>query len=183
MLVSFIICFTGCVPVIVGGGMVVGAHTAMKDKKVGDSINDSKIDIEVKKRLYSYDHQMFSEVSAVTNNGCVLLTGHVSNPEWIKISEQEAWKVQGVVAVDNNLVCGDISVGDILGDGFITTSCRSQLIFAGDVKSVNYKLKTCNAVVYVRGTARSKEELDRVLEILQKVRNVKKVVSYVEIAK
>jgi osmotically-inducible protein OsmY len=169
-------------PVIVGSGMVACGYTTLRDKKMGDSLNDSKIDIAIKKRLYAVDSKLFSEVSAVTNQGCVLLTGVVSNPEWGGIAEREAWQVDGVVAVDNNVTSGEeLSPGQIVKDGFITSSCRSSLLCAFSVRSVNYKLKTADGVVYVTGVARTEEELNTVLSKLQNVSGVKKVVSYVSI--
>ena len=38
---------SGCVPVMIGGGMMAGGYTVLRDKKIGDSLNDSKIDIEI----------------------------------------------------------------------------------------------------------------------------------------
>jgi osmotically-inducible protein OsmY len=173
---------SGCVPVILGGGMAAGGYTALRDKRIGDSINDSKLDIAIKNRLYKVSPKLFSEVSAVVNEGCVLLTGVVSNPEWIGIAEKEAWTVDGVVAVDNNITHGEeISAGQIAKDNLITTACRSALICTAAIRSVNYKLKTANGVVYVTGIARTENELAIVLARLQKVSGVKKVVSYVKV--
>ncbi|MDR2667125.1 MAG: BON domain-containing protein [Holosporales bacterium] len=171
-------------PVMIGGGMVACGYTALRDKKVGDSLNDSKIDVAIKKRLYKVDPKLFSEVSVVTNQGCVLFTGVVSNPEWGGVAEKEAWKVEGVIAVDNNITSGEeLTPGQIVKDGFITSSCRSALICASGVRSVNYKIKTANGVVYITGVARTEEELNTTLSKLQNVSGVKKVVSYVNILK
>jgi osmotically-inducible protein OsmY len=177
-----VIFLSGCVPIIVGGGLATGGYTALRDKKVGDSLNDSKLDGEIKKRLYKVSPKLFSEVSAVVDEGCVLLTGVVSNPEWVSVAEKESWAVEGVAAVDNNVTYGEaVSPGQIAKDGLITTACRSALICAGDVRSVNYKLKTTDGVVYVRGIARTENELSIVLSKLQRVSGVKKVISYVKI--
>ncbi|MBQ7524763.1 MAG: hypothetical protein IJT08_04115, partial [Alphaproteobacteria bacterium] len=66
MLVSSVF-LSGCVPVIVGGGMVAGSYTALREKKIGDSLSDSKIDIEIKKKLYAIDPKLYSDVSVVTD--------------------------------------------------------------------------------------------------------------------
>jgi osmotically-inducible protein OsmY len=173
---------TGCLPVIVGAGMVTGGYTALRDKKIGDSLNDSKLDAEIKRRLYKVSPKLFSEVSVVSDQGCILLTGVVSNPEWVSIAEREAWAVNGVEAVDNNITSGEeILPAQVLKDGYITSACRTTLICTAAVRSVNYKLKTMNNVVYVRGVARTDEELNVVLSQLQKVKGVKKVVSYINV--
>ena len=176
---SFLI--TGCVPVMVGGGMVAGGYTAMKDKKLGDSMNDSKIDIAIKNRLYKIDHKLQSDVSAVTDHGCVLLTGVVSNPEWVSIAEREAWAVNGVIEVNNHITTGEFSASQLIKDDYLTTACKTALLCNKTVKSVNFKIKTYDSVVYVLGIARSQEELEKALNSVQKVKGVKKVVSYVKL--
>jgi osmotically-inducible protein OsmY len=171
-------------PIMVGGGMVACGYTALRDKKVGDSANDLKIDVAIKRELYKADSKLFSEISAVTNQGCVLLTGVTLNPERAAIAEKVAWKIDGVIAVDNNITSGEeISPGQIVKDSLITSSCRSALICTPAARSVNYKLKTTNGVVYVTGIARTEEELNAVLSKLQNVSGVKKVVSYVTLKK
>ncbi|MDR3224591.1 MAG: BON domain-containing protein [Holosporales bacterium] len=180
---SSVIFLSGCVPVIIGG-MAAGGYTAARDKKFGDSINDSKIDVAVKNRLYKISPQLFSEVSAVCDENCVLLTGAVSNPEWVSVAERETWMVDGVRVVYNNVRAGSpLSIGQVTKDNLITTSCKSTLLCTSNVRSINYKLKTSDRVVYVRGLARSEDELAIVLEKLKGVSGVKKIVSYVRVMK
>jgi osmotically-inducible protein OsmY len=168
------------VPVLVGGGMVAGGYTMLRDKKIGSSLNDSKLDTAVKGRLYKISPKLFSEVSAVVDNGCVLLTGSVSNPEWVGVAEREAWAVEGIVAVDNNLTFGEeISPAQTIKDGYLTSICRTTLMCTSGIHSTNYKLKTMNNVVYIRGIAKTNDELQLIFNKLQKVKGVKKVVSYV----
>lgn len=179
---SVISIVTGCVPVVVGTGMMAGGYTTLRDKKVGESLTDSKMDAEIKKRLYKISPDLYSSVSVVVDQGCVLLTGTVTNPEWISLAEKESWAVEGVIVVDNNLTSGDpIPVSQIMKDGFITSACRSSIICSKDIKSVNYKIKTMNGIVYVTGLARSESELDTALSKIQGVNGVNKVISYVNI--
>jgi osmotically-inducible protein OsmY len=156
----------------------------MRDKRIGSTIDDTKLDAAIKTRLYKISPKLYSEVSAVADHGCVLLTGTVSDPEWISAAEREAWAVDGVVAVDNNLTHGEaITPSQTIKDGYLTSVCRTSLMCTGGVHSVNYKLKTMNNIVYVRGVAKTEEEKQRVLSKLQTLRGIKKVVSYVTVAK
>ena len=172
---------SGCVPVIVGGTMVAGGYTALRDKKIGDSLNDSKIDIAIKNRLYKIDHKLQSDVSAVADHGCVLLTGVVSNPEWVSVAEREVWAVSGVLEVNNHITVGEFSASQLVKDDYLTTACKTALLCNKEIRSVNYKIKTYDSVVYVLGIARTDEELKIVLTNVQKVKGVKKVVSYVKL--
>ena len=180
LLVSLMIT-SGCVPVIIGGGMVAGGYTAVREKRLGDTLNDSKIDIEIKNRLYKVDHKLQSDVSAVTDHGCVLLTGVVSNPEWVGLAEREVWAVQGVSEVNNHIMVGNFSATQLVKDDYLTTACKTALLCEKDVRSVNFKIKTCDSVVYVLGIARTEEESRTVRNVIQKVKGVKKVISYIKL--
>ena len=172
---------SGCVPVMIGGGMMAGGYTVLRDKKIGDSLNDSKIDIEIKNKLYRINHKLQSDVSAVTDHGAVLLTGVVTDPEWVNIAEREAWSVNGVIEVNNHITVGDFSASQLVKDDYLTTACKTSLLCHKNIRSVNYKIKTYNSVVYILGLARTQEELHAVLDIIQKVKGVKKVVSDIKL--
>jgi osmotically-inducible protein OsmY len=172
---------TGCVPVLVGGGMVGGGYLVARDKDMGETIADSKLDTLVKNRLYKVDHKLFSEVSAVANEGIVLLTGVVSNSEWVAIAERETWAVRGVKGVRNYVRHGEeLTSGQVAKDGWITTKCKTTLTVTKDVRSVNYKIKTADSVVYIMGIAQTKQERITVLTALKQISGVKKVVSFIK---
>lgn len=174
---------TGCVPMIAGTGMGIGGYTAIREKGIGESISDTKIESAIKTKLYKISPELYSNVSVSADKGCVLLTGAVLNQSWISDAERESWATEGVIAVDNNIISGQtLGVDKIIQDGVLTSKVRGSLLCAKSVKSVNYKLKTMNSIVYIRGVASSKEELEKVLSIIQHTRGVKKIVSYVILA-
>ncbi len=185
--ISFVICViagitTGCVPMVVCTGIGTGAYTAMRNKNVGESISDTKIESVIKAKLYKISPELYSNVSVSVDRGCVLLTGAVMNSAWVYEAERASWGTDGIVVVDNNIIFGQtISFGTMMHDGVLTSKIRGKLICAKDVRSGNYKIKTMDGVVYVRGIATSKHELRRVLEAIQHVQGIKKVVSYVMI--
>lgn len=174
------IVLTGCLPVVLVGGTATGV-VMTKDKALGDSLKDSNIETAIKKRLYSnLGPGVYSDVSVVSECGAVLLTGSVRTPDISSSCEEIAWTVDGVTSVDNNLFVGDqIPLSVMMKDNMITSEARSVLIVTKNVKSVNYKLKTMNQVLYVRGIAHSQEELEAALSSLQRIKGVNKVVSYV----
>lgn len=172
---------TGCVTSIIGTG-IVGGYALFRDKNIGDSITDSKIDILIKTKLSKIDKELCSNVSVVTNNGCVLFTGRVSHPEDSDLVEKTAWSVAGVCIVDNNIIIGKkLSKKQIMQDGKITLKCRAILLCSQSVKSVNYKIKTMLNIVYISGIARNEEELQIVIANIKKIKKVKKVVVDVKI--
>jgi hyperosmotically inducible protein len=182
IIIAPIFVLSGCVPIMLGGGLGAAGYTAMKEKSVGDSVSDTKIEAFIKSRLYRINRELCGNTSISVDRGCVLLTGAVNDPAWPPIAERESWKSQGVTVVDNNIIVGKtLGISEIMLDGAITSRVRGALMCNSNVKSVNYKIKTTDGVVYVRGHARSQLEINSVLRSIQHVRGVKKVVSYITV--
>jgi osmotically-inducible protein OsmY len=169
-------------PLIVGGTVGTAGYVAMRDKNIGESLNDTKIETTIQSRLYKTSPDFFSNVSVSSDNGCVLLTGIVEKEEWIAIAEKEAWNVRGVNVVDNNIISGKIlGINTIMKDAAITSNARTCLLMNKNIRSVNYKIKTVGGIIYLRGAARTRAEIDSAINSVRRVRGVKKVVSYVNI--
>ncbi|MDR0744682.1 MAG: hypothetical protein LBE97_01875, partial [Holosporales bacterium] len=66
---------SGCVPVIIGGGAIGGSCLAIRDKKIGESLSDTKLETVIKARLYKISPELYSAVSVSVDQGNVLLTG------------------------------------------------------------------------------------------------------------
>jgi osmotically-inducible protein OsmY len=176
----------GCAPVIIGSGVAVsvatGGYVMTRDKTVGTSIDDTKIGTVIRSNLYRISPQCYSDVSVMVDKGGVLLTGSVSEEAWIERVEEEAWKVKGVISVDNNLVYGKkISVATIMKDSLITSEVRTALLGTKEVRSSNYKIKTTDGIVYLRGIAYTERERKIALDTIRRIKGVKKIVSYVTI--
>jgi osmotically-inducible protein OsmY len=176
--------FSGCAPIFVGAGLSVGGYAVSREKSVGDSINDSKIENSIKYRIYKISPELYSNVSVIVDRGNVLLTGVVPNSQWPQFVEKEAWQTHGVYAVNNNISVGQfLNVSRILEDGAITSKIKMGLTYKKNVRSANYKIKTVNSIVYVLGVSKTNEELNLVFDAIKHVKNIKKVISYVEVMK
>jgi osmotically-inducible protein OsmY len=114
--------------------------------------------------------------------GRTLLTGMTASPELKAQAAQVASQIPGVRAIYNEI---EVAPGEgawaSVRDTWISSQIRSNLVFASQVRSVNYTVDTVNGSVYLIGSARTQAELDRVTEAARNVPNVKRVVSYVEI--
>ena len=174
--------FTACVPMaFLGAGALTGGYIAGRDKKVSQSLGDAKIDAQIKNRLQEYTAKTFTGVSVVTDNGCVLLTGHVPDESLIQDVEKIAWSIPGVKIVDNNITVGQTSFGQTMKDAYITSACRTALIGTENIKSLNIKIKTMSNIVYLSGVVQSNEELNIVIDTIKQIQGVKKVVSYISV--
>jgi osmotically-inducible protein OsmY len=168
----------GCAPIIIGGGALVGT-LATKEKGISGTVSDSAISTKIKAGLYKHESDLFSKVGISVQSGDVLLTGFVPDQQAQMEAEKIAWEVKGVKHVNNNIETaeggGAISTAK---DAWITTQIKSSLIFADEVQSLNYNIKTVNGVVYVMGIAQNEEEITKVNDLASKINGVIKVVSY-----
>jgi len=174
----------GCPAAIVAGlGAAGGAgYAANQERGAGGAFDDAAIKMNIKNAWLQVNPLMQRDFDITVYQGRVLLTGTSPNPELKTQAKQVASQVPGV-----QVVYDEIEVGPTEGawqsvkDTWITSQVRSDLVFTGDVRSVNYTIETVNGSVYLIGSARSQAELDKVTDVARKVPNVKRVVSYVDI--
>ncbi|HCP00973.1 MAG TPA: hypothetical protein DIT35_05725 [Rhodospirillaceae bacterium] len=64
-------------------------------------------------------------------------------------------------------------------DTLINAQLDADLLFDGNVNSINYSTRAVGGTVYLLGVARDRDELDRVFRIARDIPNVKRVISHV----
>ena len=171
-----------CIPVMVGGAAAGGAYVAGQERSVGTQVSDTGIRAQINDKWLRYSSDMYSQLSLSVNDGRVLITGAVSNPEWKPEAVRLAWQVDGVKAVNDEIQVSDSSsLSDSARDEWITTRLRSAILFDSQVASTNYTIDVVNGIVYLSGSARTQGELDRVTDYARNIPNVKRVVSYVQV--
>lgn len=172
---------SGCAVAVAGAAGAAGL-TAMQDKTLGETIDDTAASNEIRARLLAESVNRFSEVDVEVSRGLVLLTGRVHAPEDRVQAEGIAWSSVRTQDVANEIRIeppGGFFAN--LSDEIISGRVRSRLIGSSTVKSVNYHVETYNGVVYLMGIARTPEELRRAAEEASVVGGVKQVVSYVRV--
>lgn len=173
-----------CDPVslIMGGTAAVGG-IATREKGVSGTASDTWISAKVKNKLYQFNPELHASVGVNVQNGEVLLTGSVSEESWVQEAERLAREVEGVKTILNHLGVknSDLRVGEIASDSLITTELKSHLLCDGDIRSLNYSVKTVGGTVYVMGTAQDAIELEKVLNYARNIKGVVKVISYAQI--
>ncbi|OEY86682.1 BON domain-containing protein [Wolbachia pipientis] len=184
LVTSFLLAFllitqSGCVPWIVGTAVTATA-IAMKDKSLGNIIDDTTIMIKINKSLLK--HKLFMSIRVKVSEGRVLLIGNVDTPDKQIIAEKIAWKQEGVKEVINEIRVTPINTTSMIDttiDGMITASIKTRLLGKHNIKSINYSINTIDRVVYLIGVAQNRAELRSVLSIARKTKGVKQVISYV----
>lgn len=171
-----------CTPVgaVVGAGATVGV-ASQQEGGVKAAADDVRIKTLISEKWFQYKVDTFSKLSTTVDQGRVLITGVVQNPDDRVEAVRLAWQVKGVKQVINEIRVADSDgVPGFVRDTWITTRLRTELTFTKNISAINYSIDTVQGTVYLMGVARDQAELDRVIAVARSIPNVKQVVSYVK---
>lgn len=163
-----------------GAGAAVGI-ASQQEGGISSAATDLRIKADIGDKWFKYKVDTFSKLSTTVDQGRVLVTGVVQNPDDRVEAVRLVWQVNGVKQVINEIRVADSEgVPGFVRDKWITTRLRTELTFTKDIGAVNYTIDTVQGTVYLMGVARNQGELDRVIAIARRIPNVKEVVSYVK---
>lgn len=163
-----------------GVGATVGVAAA-QEGGVSAAVDDARIQIEINDLWFRYDVETFRKLDLTVNEGRVLITGVVQDPEARVEAVRLAWQPKGVKQVINEVqIAESEGLVGFAKDTWITTRIRTALTFDRNVNSINYSIDTVRGTVYLMGFAQNRMELNRVVEIARTVSGVNGVVSYVK---
>ncbi len=173
----------GCLVAAAGAGGAAGGYTILGQERSPDQqVKDAAIGAVIAQSWGNYNQEVAHDLTATVYNGRVLITGRVPNPEWRQQAVKLAWKADGVKEVYDEIEVGpDTHFIDEARDAVISTRLRNDMLFDKDIRSINYTVRTENGIVYIIGTARSQQELNRVTDYARNIPNVHRVISYVRI--
>ena len=173
---------TACVPALLGGAGVAG-YAGVQERTVGRAVDDATIDAEIQSSFVQKNvRDLFVNVGVEVNEGRVLLTGAVKDPETSVEAVRLAWQPKGVKEVINEIQVTDkTSLNDYAKDVWISAQVKSKLLFGKHIRSANYSIETVNGVVYLMGLAKDQDELSRAANVVSTVKGVKKVISHVRL--
>lgn len=175
---------TGCT----GFGLATGAAavtgiSAAKEGGISKAVTDARIKLMINEAWFQKDVQIFSKLSTTINQGRVLVTGVVQNPEHRVEAIRLVWRVAGVKQVINEIRVADSEgITGYVKDTWITSRLRASLTLDRGVQSINYTIDTVQGVIYLMGVAQNQAELNKVIETARTIAGVKQVVSYVKLA-
>ena len=174
---------TGCtwIPTMINQG-VDAATTVAEHRSLYTTAKDYTIRSEIRSRLG--DEGLLLDISTDVYNGRVMLTGLVNYTAERDRAEELTRLVSGVREIYNEIqITRNASLQAFLqasAEGMVVESkLKVKLLTAEGVRSINYRLRAMNGVVYVFGTAASTEELDRVVNIAYATRDVRDVITHV----
>lgn len=175
---------SACSPlgIATGAGAATGIAAA-REGGIRASVSDARINAAISDKWFKYDLDTFAKLNITVNQGRVLLTGVVQDPEDRVEAVRLAWQVNGVEQVINEIRIADSEgLSGYIKDTWISAQLRTKMTFDRDIQSINYSVDTVQQVVYLMGVAHTQEELNRVKALSRSISGVKQVVSYVKMA-
>ena len=172
---------TACAVALVGGGAAAGA-VAVQDRGAEGVLSDTRIRTDIGNLWYEESRDLYARINLQVQEGRVLLSGRVVDPQTRVDAVRLAWQVEGVKEVINEIeIDDDTTLSDRFRDTQIGIEMKNKLRFDKDVSSLNYSVEVVNQQIYLIGVAQDQAELDRVMAHARDVRYVRRVVNYVRI--
>ena len=170
-------------------GVGIGASTgtavgmaASKEGGLGRAIEDFEIRAQINDLWFQHNIDMYNALNLTIEEGRVLITGRVDDPEMRVDAVRLAWQANGVKQVINEIRVEDSN--GILGyakDTLIKTKLRAKITFDKEISALNYTIESVGGTVYLAGIAQSKDELQKVVDHTRNTDHVREIVSYVRI--
>jgi len=170
-----------CAPVVVGAGAAVGVSAA-QERGFKGAIADTEIRLEINHLWFQESVSLYGKVNLQVQEGRVLLTGNVPDPEARLSAVRLAWQAEHVVEVINEIQVRDTSaLLDAARDAWISAELEARILVDRAIVSINYSIETVNQVVYLIGVAQSRAERDRVIAHAKDIAYVRRVIDYVRL--
>lgn len=182
LLISTVALLQGCAGVVVGGAAAT-ASAAHDRRTVGVMVDDQSIEIKARDAIASNKElAKGSNVTVISYNMIVLLTGQVSKPEYKSQIEAIVSGIARVRRVVNEIEVGELaSIGEQAGDAALLTKVKYKLtsIDLPDFDATRVKVVVELGQVFLMGLV-SQQEGQAVIELVRQVDDVARVVNVFE---
>lgn len=173
---------TACAPIaIIGAGAGAGVAAA-QERGFSTAATDTRIRLDINHLWFQESEDLYSRIQLQVQEGRVLLSGAVPDPQTRVDAVRLAWQVSGVQEVINEIEVDDeTTLTDRARDAWISARLKSRLLGDRDVSSINYSIEVVNQSIFLIGIAQNQIELDRVIAHAKDLSYVRRVVSYVRL--
>ena len=175
----FLFVFQSCAPIVGTVGMFsVGA--ASKEKGIGTTLSDTIIKTKISNLIFKKDPSLIADTKITVNNGSVLFTGKVSEPEMRIQFTKIAWSLKGVNEVNNEIqISNTSSLRNIARDISSMGEIRARIMTDKKINSINFSIDVVNDIAYLSGVASNVEEMSLVKAHASSARFIKEVYNYI----
>jgi hyperosmotically inducible periplasmic protein len=156
----------------------VACASTRTQKSMGEQIDDTMITTKVKAELIGDPLTKAHEIDVEVFKGRVQLNGFVRTEAMRTQAVALARRVNGVVAVDNNLKLkqsGERTDGDVVDDNTLTASVKSALASDTRTNAFRINVEIRDSVVLLAGFVNSSEGRTAAGEVARAVKGVARV--------
>ena len=155
-----------------------GVSVAIDPRSLGTQIDDSIMEKNLITRLTMHEKRYFLSIKSKVLDGRIFITGKVDKPEEKLKITKIAWETSGVRSVRNDIKIKEkFNFKQSAKDALITSQLRAALIVNKTIKSTNYQIDTYKNNIYIYGIARSRDELEIVVDEANSIENVNNVIA------
>ena len=177
--IFLLILIQSCAPLI-GAAGIASLSSASKEKGLGASISDTIISTKISNKIFKYNPDLIKDTRVFVNNGSVLLTGKVKNPENKIQLTKIIWKIKGVREVNNEVQIIDVSsIKNIARDIASLSEIRARILTNKKINSLNFSIDVVNDIAYLSGIAENDEEMKLVKDNAASARFIKTVFNFI----
>jgi osmotically-inducible protein OsmY len=179
VLVGLVALLSGCVPLVIAGGVAATAAVATDRRTTGTQVDDEviedKVSFNVRERFKGDFH-----INVTSYNGIVLLTGEVPAEAARADIAQVVLSTPKVRSIQNELTIGPVTdLGSRSNDTLITSKVKARFVEANKFQINHVKVVTERGVVYLMGVVR-RGEGDAASDIASTTSGVQRVVKVFE---
>ncbi len=171
--------FSGCAPVVVGGGGAVMTSMLGERRTADNYLEDNWVAWKIRSYYVRSDKIRAGNINVSVYNGKVLLTGAASSEEEIAEAIRIAKATRGVWQVNSEIKVQFESASELAADVLISNRVKLKLLADKNVRGLDIHVETTKAVVFLTGEAQTVGERDRAVDIARTVPGVREVVSYI----
>tara|TARA_B100000886_G_C20381950_1_gene474301 strand:- start:12 stop:608 length:597 start_codon:yes stop_codon:yes gene_type:complete len=155
-----------------------GVSVAIDPRSLGTQIDDSIMEKNLITRLTMHEKRYFLSIKSKVLDGRIFITGKVDKPEEKLKITKIAWETSGVRSVRNDIKIKEkFNFKQSAKDALITSQLRAALIVNKTIKSTNYQIDTYKNNIYIYGIARSRDELEIVVDEANSIETVNNVIA------
>ncbi len=177
----FFISSTGCAPAVVGTA-AVGTYKGVTDKRtMGVMLDDSIITAKVKSGLIASKQVSARHIDVDTLKGVVYLSGVVGTAFQKKVVNTITMDVSGVKGIQNQLVIGSKSAGQILDDMILESRIKVTLLKQPRIRSLNIDVDVNQGVVTLTGIVDSLKHKIKIFDIAGKYSETRNIIDNLKV--
>ncbi len=161
-------------------GLVNVASSPAEDRSLETLRADAAITFDINEVLLGEQYSdLFFEVSTDVYERTVMLTGTVKFAKNKQRATELIQGIKGVKRIVNELqVTNDYGPRAAANDLWIETKLKLLLLGTKGIRSINYRWRSVNGVVYLIGAGQSQQEMSMVLNVIRTTVRVKKVINH-----